>query len=60
MKEIRDQERLVRKANRRRNQVAERERPIVHGTLPYLGHRPRPKDERRRQAMLVRRARKRG
>jgi hypothetical protein len=53
-----DEELPTRKINRRRANEAERERPIVHGALPYLGHRPRPKHERRRLAELVRQARK--
>ena len=40
----------VRKGNRRRVMDVERARPIVHGALPYLGHRASPKQERRRQA----------
>lgn len=48
----------TRKANRRQAWQAERERPVVHGALPYHGHRPDPKHERRRQAELVRQARK--
>ena len=51
-------EMLARKENRRRVREADALRPIVHGALPYLGHRPDPKHERRRQAELVRRARK--
>jgi hypothetical protein len=46
------------KPNRRRVQEAERLRPVVHGALPYLGHRAKPKAERRRLALLVRGARK--
>jgi hypothetical protein len=48
-----------RKMNRQRALEAERARPVVHGALPYLGHRPKAKHERRRQARLVREARKR-
>ena len=48
----------VRKENRRRVREADATRPVVHGALPYLGHRPDPKHERRRQADLVRHARK--
>ncbi|MDB5074118.1 MAG: hypothetical protein JWO42_297 [Chloroflexi bacterium] len=54
-----DLENHVRKHNRRRVEESERKRPVVHGALPYLGHRPRPKDERRRISELVQRARKR-
>ena len=57
--EDREYEAPVRKHNRRRDQEAERQRPIVHGALPYLGHRPKPKHERRRVAQVVRTARKR-
>jgi hypothetical protein len=48
-----------RKVNRRRSEARERLRPVVHGALAYLGHRPRPKDERRRLARIVSNARKR-
>ena len=48
------------KLNRHRAQEAGRNRPVVHGALPYLGHRPDHKHERRRIAKLVRTARKRG
>jgi hypothetical protein len=49
----------VHKGNRRRVQEADATRPVVSGALPYLGHRPKPKDERKRLAVLVREARKR-
>ena len=52
-------EQPLRKGNRQRVQQADRRRPIVHGAVPYFGHRPRAKDERRRQAEVVRKARKR-
>jgi hypothetical protein len=52
-------EEQVRKGNRRRVQEADATRPIVTGALPYLGHRPKPKHERKRLAGLVREARKR-
>ena len=55
-----DQETPVRKENRRRVREADAKRPVVHGALPYHGHRPDPKHERRRQAELIRQARKRG
>lgn len=54
------EEQSTRKLNRQHSKARERTRPIVHGVLPYLGHRPRPKHERRRVAELVREARKRG
>jgi hypothetical protein len=54
-----EHETAVRKGNRRRVQEADALRPVVTGALPYLGHRPRPKDERKRLAGLVREARKR-
>ncbi len=57
--EEREFEAPVRKLNRRREQEADRQRPIVHGALPYFGHRPDPKHERRRVAQVVRTARKR-
>ena len=49
-----------RKLNRRRAQEAGRDRPVVHGVLPYLGHRPDRKHEQRRIAKMVRTARERG
>jgi hypothetical protein len=49
----------VRKLNRRRAEQAKRNRPSVHGAIPYLGHRPSPKDERRRMAEIIKNARKR-
>jgi len=49
----------VRKENRRRSREARVGRPLVHGVLPYLGHRADPKHERRRLALLVRAARAR-
>jgi hypothetical protein len=55
-----DQEQPVRKINRRKAQEADAVRPVVHGALPYLGHRPDPKHEKRREAEVVRRARKKG
>jgi len=58
MKTIDEELAATRKANRRQARQAERERPAVHGALPYHGHRPDPKHERRRQAALVRQARK--
>jgi hypothetical protein len=58
--DIQDADPLISKRNRRARELADRSRPIVHGALPYLGHRPKPKDERRRQARVVRDARKRG
>ncbi len=54
-----EHEERVRKDNRRRVQQAAANRPVVTGALPYLGHRPRSKDERKRLAALVREARKR-
>lgn len=48
----------TRKLNRQQARQAEREGPVVHGALPYHGHRPDPKHERRRQAEIVRQARK--
>ena len=51
-------DRVLRKANRRRNADAEHARLIVHGALPYYGHRPNKKHERKRVAALVRQARK--
>jgi len=58
MKKIDEEFTSTRKANRRLAWQAERQRPVVHGALPYHGHRPDPKHERRRQAALVRQARK--
>jgi hypothetical protein len=49
----------VRKSNRRRVQEADAARPAVTGALPYFGHRPKAKDERKRLALLVREARRR-
>jgi hypothetical protein len=60
MDEETEQGRPVRKLNRHKVQEADAVRPAVHGALPYLGHRPDLKHEKRRQAELVRRARKRG
>jgi hypothetical protein len=54
-----EHEEPVRKGNRRRVQEADATRPVVTGALPYLGHRPKPKQERKRVAALVREARKR-
>jgi hypothetical protein len=54
-----EHEERVRKGNRRRVQEADARRPVVTGALPYLGHRPEPKAERKRLATLVREARKR-
>jgi hypothetical protein len=48
-----------RKLNRRRREEQDRDRPVVHGALPYLGHRPNAKHEHRRLSNLVRQARKR-
>jgi hypothetical protein len=53
------EESIIRKQNRERKREAERARPVVHGALPYLGHRAKPKHERRRLAQVVRQARKR-
>ena len=47
-----------RKLNRRLREERDRLRPIVHGALPYHGHRPRAKDERKRIASVVSKARK--
>jgi hypothetical protein len=52
-------EKQIRKHNRRIAEEADRGRPIVHGVLPYLGHRPKAKDERRRLAQIAHEARKR-
>jgi hypothetical protein len=52
-------EEQVRKGNRRRVQKADATRSVVTGVLPYLGHRPKPKQERKRLAAVVREARKR-
>ena len=49
----------VRKANRERREQADLARPIVHGALPFHGHRPDAKAERRRRAEAERAARKR-
>ena len=54
-----DLELKVRKQNRRCVAEADRMRPVVHGALSYLGHRPAAKAELRRIAELVRKARKR-
>lgn len=54
-----EHEQRIRKANRRHVKEADATRPIVTGALPYRGHRPKPKDERKRLAALVRDARKR-
>ncbi len=47
------------KINRRRREEANRNRPVVHGAVRYLGHRPDPKHERRRDAQVARQARRR-
>ncbi len=47
------------KPNRRREQEASRNRPVVHGIVQYLGHRPDPKHDRKRVARLIRQARRR-
>jgi hypothetical protein len=52
-------EAALKKQNRRRALEADRARPVVHGIVPYLGHRPDPKHERRREAQIVRLARRR-
>ena len=49
----------LRKENRQRRETAARTRPVVHGALPYHGHRADPKHERRRVAEAVKEARKR-
>lgn len=59
MDDQRDEQDLpVRKGNRRAVRDADASRPVVHGALPYRGHRPDPKHEMRRQAEVVRKARK--
>jgi hypothetical protein len=46
------------KQNRRRALENDRARPVVHGIVPYFGHRPDPKHERRREAQIVQQARR--